>query len=64
MALSRGRDTNRLYIVDNDPHDEHHTHEHEDGLDALRRGLGRSRAEAPVHDRVMSPDVSDSPDLF
>lgn len=64
VALSRGRDSNRLYIVDNDPHDEHHTHDHEDGLDALRRGLGRSHAEVPVRDRVMSPDVSDAPDLF
>lgn len=57
VAMSRGRSSNRLYVVDSgvDPGDEHRTLERADGVDRLNAALSRSHAEAPVSDRVLAP---------
>jgi len=56
VALSRGR-TNRLYAVDAaiSPDDEHGTHEQPVAMTNLAAALARSRAEAPVAARVLTP---------
>jgi ATP-dependent exoDNAse (exonuclease V) alpha subunit len=56
VAMSRGRQTNTLYLATPEPSDEHCTHlTHEDrrnALDALTTSLGRSSAHAAAVDHV------------
>ena len=56
VAMSRGRQTNTLYLATPEPSDEHCTHlTHEDrrnALDALTVSLGRSSAHAAAIDHV------------
>ena len=50
VALSRAKDTTRIYTVAANPGDEHRTHRHTPAVDELSRVLATSRAEQSLHE--------------
>ena len=67
VGLSRGRDSNRMYLVDDEPADEleHHSRpgERSDPFELVTDSLRRSAANELAIDQPRAPQVDDGADI-